>query len=202
MNARKSDTEDRAAGETVQSGPPVPSDSADQAEHSLEERLQAAADDRDANYDRFVRTQAEFDNYRKRVQKEAEETRRYQALPIVRELLPALDNLGRAIAAADTTDKEELVKGVQMVAAQFDAILASHSVVPIEALGQPFDPNRHEALQQVPTDEQPPLTVLEEVERGYLLHDRVVRPSKVIVSAELPNQADSADEADSTDQSP
>ena len=70
-----------------------------------------------------------------------------------------------------------------MVAEQFESILSSHALEPIEAAGKPFDPNKHEAVQQVPSDEHPPMTVIEEIERGFTLHDRVVRPSKVIVSS-------------------
>jgi len=198
MNARKSDIEQPEPGETAESDAAVEANAAPEA--SLTEQLQAAADERDANYDRFMRAQAEFENYRKRAQKEAEESTRYQALPITRDLLPAIDNLRRAIAAGDTTDKQELVKGVQMVAEQFEAVLAGRSVVPIEALGKPFDPNLHEAVQQMPSAEHPPMTVLQEIERGYLLHDRVVRPSKVIVSAEAPNQT-SAESAGSQEDS-
>ena len=186
MNARKTDTENPTPNDAVETDT-----SGSGAELSLEEQLQAALAERDANYDRLLRAQAEFENYRKRVQKESQEASRYQAMSMVRELLPALDNLGRAIAAADATDKEELVKGVQMVASQLDAILAGHAVEPIEAVGQPFDPNLHEAIQQLPNAEHPPMTVLDEVEKGYRLHDRVVRPSKVIVSREMPDDPSS-----------
>jgi molecular chaperone GrpE len=151
---------------------------------SLQDQLDAARGERDANYDRFLRAQAELENYRKRVSREAEENSRYEWLPVARELLPALDNLRRAIAAGETTNNtEELLRGVQMVAAQIEEALARHSIVPIEAVGQPFDPNMHEAVQQIPSAEHPPMTVLQDVERGYKLHDRVVRPTKVIVSA-------------------
>ncbi len=194
MNTRKSDIEDPSASETAEdsslegAGPDAATDL------PIDEQLQAAKAERDANYDRFLRTQAEFENYRKRVHKETEENSRYEAIAFVRELLPALDNLSRAIAAADGTDKEELVRGVEMVATQFDAILASRSVVAIDAMGKPFDPNLHEAVQQIPNAEHPPMTVLEEIERGYLLHDRVVRPSKVIVSAEPAAPSEAPDE--------
>ena len=105
-------------------------------------------------------------------------------LPLAEDLLPALDNLQRALEAAKTaTDASQLVQGVQMVARQFDEILGRHQITPIEALGKPFDPNLHRALQQVPGSDQPPMTVLMEYERGYQMHDRVVRPSTVIVAA-------------------
>lgn len=156
-------------------------------EPPLEEQVQIAAAERDAYYDRWIRAQAELENYRKRVQKESEQARQYQALPVVRALLPALDNLQRAVAAAESAGQGgELVDGVRMVVRQFDEILRQHSVQPIEAVGRPFDPNLHEAVQHVPSAEYPPMTVLEEIERGYTLHDRVVRPSKVIVSSGPP----------------
>jgi molecular chaperone GrpE len=158
------------------------------------DQLAAAVADRDANYERWVRAQAEFENYRKRAQREADEARKYFAAALVRDVLGPLDNLHRAVAAAEAAAKsgakidsakaiDELLRGVQMVTKQFDDALAKHNVVPIEAVGQPFDPNLHEALTQVPSAEHPPGTVIQEAERGYRMHDRVIRPSRVIVSA-------------------
>ncbi len=154
---------------------------------SLKEQLEAARAERDELRNKWLRTEAELDNYRKRVQREAEELRKYQALPLARELLPGLDNLRRAIAAAETSKNiEDLLQGVSMVAKQFEDILNRHSVQAIESVGEPFDPNLHEALQQVPSADHPPMTVVQELEKGYTLHDRVVRPSKVIVSSGPP----------------
>lgn len=151
---------------------------------SLTEQLQAAQEERDSNQQKWLFAVADLDNYRRRVQKELEQERRYAALPLARDLLPALDNLQRALEAARTSqDAGKLIEGVQMVARQFDDVLGKHSVVPINAVGQPFDPNLHQAIQQMPAPGKPPLTVLTECERGYTLHDRVVRPSTVIVSA-------------------
>ena len=131
-----------------------------------------------------MRAQADLDNYRKRSQKEAEENRLYRSLPVVRDLLPVLDNLQRAVAAAaNGGEAAELVEGVKLVQKQFEDVLAAHSVQPIDAVGQPFDPNLHAAVQQVPSPDHPPMTVLQELQRGYRLHDRVVRPSQVIVSS-------------------
>jgi molecular chaperone GrpE len=146
--------------------------------------LQAAQEERDANLQKWLLAVADFENYRRRMQKELEQERRYAALPLARDLLPALDNLHRALESAKTTqDAGKLVEGIQMVSKQFDDILARHQVVPIASVGQPFDPNVHQAIQQVPSPDKPPMTVLTECERGYALHDRVVRPSTVIVSA-------------------
>ena len=97
--------------------------------------------------------------------------------------MPALDNLHRALAVAETSKNvDKLVEGVRMVAKQIEAALSRHQIVPIEAAGKPFDPNLHQAVQQMPTDEHPPMTVVHEVERGFTLQDRVVRPATVIVA--------------------
>src|SRR5580700_111016 len=158
---------------------------------SLMDQLEAARAERDVNYDLYLRTQAELQNYRRRAQKEAEEMRQYQALPVARDLLPALDNLHRALAAAETSGNvQDLVNGVRLVAKQIEAALGRHEVVPIEAAGKPFDPNLHQAIQQIETHEHPPMTVVQEVERGFTLKDRVVRPATVIVSTSPPNSGE------------
>ncbi len=154
---------------------------------SLKEQLEAAAVERDENKNKWLRAEAELDNYRKRVHREAEELRKYQVLPLARELLPGLDNLGRALRAAETSKNiDDLLLGVNMVAKQLEDILSRHSVKPIDALGEPFDPNLHEALGQVPSPDYPPMTVAQELEKGYTLYDRVVRPTKVLVSSGPP----------------
>jgi len=192
--------DDAAPAEAPQPGADEPADAAPAS--SLKEQLEAAVAERDSNRDSWLRTQAELENYRKRVQREVDEFRQYQSLPLARDLLPALDNLRRAIQAAEQSQNvDELVAGVRMVAQQFDEALARNGVTPIESVGKPFDPNLHQALQQVPSAEHPPLTVLQEVERGYVLNDRVVRPSCVIVSQAPPpppaeNAAHSAPEGD------
>jgi molecular chaperone GrpE len=149
-----------------------------------EEQVQLLSAERDNLMQKWLLAVADLENYRRRVQKEFEQERRFAALPLARDLLPALDNLHRALEAArNGGDVKQLVQGVQMVARQFDDILGRHSVVPIAAAGQPFDPNLHQAIQQLPAPDKPPMTVLSECERGYKMHDRVIRPSSVIVSA-------------------
>lgn len=174
------------AGERTESG---------DSQMSLEEQVDALQAERDAFYDQRLRAQAELENFRKRARKENEQTRLYGLLPLVRDLLPGLDNLRRTLSAAEESHNiDQLIEGVQMVLKQFEDMLARHAVVPIEAVGQPFDPNRHEAVQHLPSADYPPMTVLQELERGYMLHDRVVRPGKVIVSSG-PEES----EADTTD---
>lgn len=169
---------------------------------SLDEQLKAAILERDAILDKCRRAQAELENYRRRVQKEREQERRYQALPVIRDFLPGLDNLARAIEAAENSGNvDELAKGVGMVAKQFEDVLARHLVLPIEPTGKPFDPHMHEAVQQLPSADHEPMTVLQEIQRGYILHDRVVRPSTVIVSS-APPPSESDDRGESETASP
>jgi len=134
--------------------------------------------------DKNLRLQAELDNFRKRTLKETEQMRKYQALNLLRDLLPVVDNLHRAVAAAESSEQiSDLVTGVQMVSNQLLDVLGRYHAKPINAVGQPFDPNLHEAIQQLPDPNIPANAVSQEIEQGYLLHDRVIRPSKVIVSS-------------------
>ena len=176
------------ADDRERQNPSEPADAAGQADGpqlaSFREQLEAARAERDENYNLLLRSQAELENYRKRVNREREEDARYRALPLVKDLLPAIDNLHRAVQAANQTGSaDDLIRGVEMVLRQFDDALARHEVKPIAAEGEAFDPNRHDALTQVPAPEKEPMTILQEIERGYTLHDRVIRPSKVIVAA-------------------
>ena len=165
-----------------------PKDEAMSAENSgpatLKEQLQAANLERDQYKDKLARAMADLDNFRKRVYREMDDERKYQAGPIFKSLFPVFDGLDRAIfAASQAKNFEDLLNGVQMTLKQWEGILAGHGAKPIVAVGQPFDPNLHEAISQVPSADHPPMTVLNDVERGYTLHDRVIRPSKVVVSS-------------------
>lgn len=134
--------------------------------------------------DRALRTQAELDNYRKRIQREMDDTLRYANMNLMRDLLPVVDNLHRAAESAEkTSDVAALLAGVQMVASQFEDVLARHHCKRIPAHGEAFDPNVHEAIAQQPSEEHPHGTVLLEATTGFQLHDRVVRPTQVIVSS-------------------
>ena len=133
--------------------------------------------------DRVLRAQAELENYRKRARRELEDSLRYATMPLMRDLLPVLDDLGRAIQAAEKAGEPiALTDGVKMVAQKLEEVLARHDCKKVEALGQPFDPTVHEAISQQPTTEYPPQSVMLVAQDGYTLHDRVVRPSQVSVS--------------------
>jgi molecular chaperone GrpE len=131
----------------------------------------------------LLRGQADLENYQKRSQRELAEQRRYAALPLARELLNVTDNLQRAIeAAVEAGESEQLVSGVQMVAEQLALILSQYECLLIDAEGKEFDPNLHEAIGQVPSEDHPPGTVVQVIQAGYRMHDRVVRPSQVLVA--------------------
>jgi molecular chaperone GrpE len=133
---------------------------------------------------RELRAHAELENFRKRANRLLDEERKYAPLPLLRDLLPIVDNLERAIqSAAQDGGAAGLLEGVKMVRQQLTTVLAQHHCQQIEAEGAVFDPHLHEAIAQFPTDQAPPGTVVEVTLPGYRLHDRVVRPSQVLVSS-------------------
>ncbi len=151
---------------------------------SLRTRLGAAEQQRDEYLVLLQRTRADFENYQKRVQRDAAEERRYAPAALARELLPALDNLQRAVEAVGKQgDGGALVQGVTMVQAQLLDALRRFGITAIDALGQPFDPAWHEAVMQQPRPGVAPGTVVQVLEPGYRIHERVLRPARVVVSA-------------------
>lgn len=156
---------------------------ADAAFQAGEQELEKLRADLDDAADRALRAQAELDNYRKRARRELEDERRYAALPLLRDLLPVLDNMQRAIEAGEKSPQgAALLDGIKLVAQNLMNVLVKHDCKRIEALGQAFDPAVHEAISQQPSSEHDPGTVMFVAQDGYILHDRVVRPAQVIVS--------------------
>jgi len=134
--------------------------------------------------DLALRSQADLDNYRKRSAREKEEAIRYANASLIEDLLPVLDNFALGLDAAKQSEGgEAIVQGLGMVQRQFEDFLSNHGVRPIDALGQPFDPNLHEALGQETSDEVPEGQILRQARRGYRLRDRLIRPATVIVSS-------------------
>jgi molecular chaperone GrpE len=148
---------------------------------SPEETTQLRAE-RDEFKEQLLRTRADFANFQKRAKQQAETDRAYAIGNLARDLLEAIDNLERATAALRASANEGITSGLDMVQKQMLATLAKYGVEPIEALGRPFDPNLHEALMQQPTANHPEGSVVAELSKGYKIHDRVLRPSKVAVS--------------------
>jgi len=135
--------------------------------------------------DRLLRLQADFDNLRRRTLKEKEEAFRYGHENLVKDLLPAVDNLERAVDHArqgGAGESEGLLQGVELVLREVQGAFATHGVSVIDAEGKPFDPSVHEAMAQAPDDSVPANTVVQVFQRGYLLWDRLLRPARVVVS--------------------
>ncbi len=132
---------------------------------------------------RALRAQADFDNYRRRTIKEKEELAQYASMKLITELLPVIDNFERALTAAQTAeDKDSFIKGVDMIFRQFNQVLQQEGLAQMETVGQPFNPDFHQAIMQVESDEHEEGIVVEEVQRGYMLKDKVLRPAMVKVS--------------------
>lgn len=136
-----------------------------------------------AEKDRCLRLQAEMENLRARTSREIADHRRYASVPLIRDLLPVVDNIERAIEAAEKAgDAGSLLEGFKLVHQQLLTLLKQHHCEPIPALGEPFDPQVHDAMLQQPSAEVPANHVALVAQTGYQVHDRVVRPAQVIIS--------------------
>lgn len=157
-----------------------PEDAADKLDaHSSVER------ERDEARDQAMRAQAELENYRRRAQRDLADQMRYANMALMRDLLPVVDNIRRAIEAAQqSSDADSLLAGFKMVGQQLESVLSQHHLHEIEAEEAPFDPNLHEAISQQPSKDYPHHTVMHVHQRGYTLHDRVVRPAQVVISSQ------------------
>ena len=134
--------------------------------------------------DQLLRARADFENSRKRLVREKEESLRYANQSILADLLPLLDHLELGLQAATSAkDAASVVNGVKLIQTQFERFLSEHGVTPIDALGKPFDPNWHEALGQEPAPGKPEGTILHLRRRGFKIGDRLLRPASVITAA-------------------
>lgn len=164
--------------EVVATGEPV-----NLSHEELQSLLQAKEQEAKNNEEKFLRQAAEMENYKKRVAREKEDAIKFANEALVRELLPVLDNLERAVEhARGGGNGEPLVDGIEMVLKTCLEALEKHGVSQVTAKGEPFDPERHEAYAQIETDDCPPNTVVNEIHRGYFLRDRLLRPSLVSVA--------------------
>ncbi len=181
------DAEPELAGEAVaQAGDAAEEET---AEADPEQQLAAARTEAMKNWDLYLRERADLENFRKRSQREKEDAIRFANDRLLKEMVPVLDNLERALEhAGENTGGEGLLEGVHMTVSLFRKVLEGAGVKPIEAVGEVFDPSLHQAMGQVETDEFPPNTVSAEFQRGYLLNDRLLRPSLVMV-AKAPTEA-------------
>lgn len=175
---------------------------------STKDTLKFLQAERDEFRDKFLRAQAECANISKRMAQQHAAASRLAGMDLARSLLPVLDSLERTLASFDESARQDpLRQGVQLITDEFLKALAAHGIVPIQSVGRPFDPSQHEAMMQDHETDLPPGTVSQELQRGYKMHERVLRPSKVAVSAEKKQAVESAptaqaDAPDSLDSDP
>ncbi|HEX5734030.1 MAG TPA: nucleotide exchange factor GrpE [Blastocatellia bacterium] len=169
-----------ASSQTDETGAAEPNPQAE-----LQAQVDTLAQEKVALYDQLLRRQAEFENYRKRVERERTDAHHKSRADLLVELLPVLDNFERALASLQTSgaDAAGLRHGVELIHRQFKDALTKFGLQPVEALGQTFDPHLHEAVTIEATDEHKENTVIEEFERGYKLGDKLLRPAKVKVAS-------------------
>jgi molecular chaperone GrpE len=164
----------------VDDSQPTPKDT-----EALNKKLEEQSSECEQLKDQLLRVRADFDNYRKRMLREMNQIRQTASANLIRALLPALDNLERALAHASA--EEGFVEGVGMVYKQFQEVLASEGLEPLPALHEIFDPNVHDALATMPSESVEAGRIMEEYERGYRLRDTVLRPARVVVSSGSPD---------------
>jgi molecular chaperone GrpE len=176
-------TEERPQLEADEAAAAQPPATEDEQILGLYEQIQRAHDERDQLRDQLLRTMADFQNFRKRAEQDKQQIRQYATENLVADLLPVLDNFERTIAAFESgASAESLIEGVKAVDRQLRTVLESQRVTRIQSHGQPFDPDLHEALGSVESDEHPENTVVAEVQPGYRMGDKVIRPARVRVA--------------------
>ncbi|SEF48456.1 nucleotide exchange factor GrpE [Paenibacillus sp. UNC499MF] len=172
-------TYDAEQAEAAEAAAPEAEGAASGGNTELDELRKAAEE----SQQRLLRAQADFDNFRRRTRQEKEEFAKYASLKLIEQMLPVIDNFDRALVSSrETQDFEALTKGIEMVYRQLEQLMTQEGLTPIEAVGQPFNPEFHQAIMQVESDEHEEGIVVEEVQKGYMLKDKVIRPSMVKVS--------------------
>jgi molecular chaperone GrpE len=183
MNDKRSFDESRRK-QNGEADPDLPEVVDAQEVERLRAALEAKTREAEGLHDRNLRLMAEFDNARKRAAREREDYVRFANESLIRELLPVLDNFDRALLAArNERGAAAVTTGIELIQRELSRVLEKFGVTPFTSVGQPFDPERHEAVSRVPTTEEPEMTVLSETARGYLMNGRVLRPAMVTVAA-------------------
>lgn len=195
QNGEPTDTPAHADGEPADSGVfPV---EVEPPADNLESKVASLEKDKKDNWDRYLRAAADLENLRKRVKREIDDAKLESKGRVLKEMLPVVDNLERAIEhATNQAGTNPIVEGVQLVLRQFLTAFERLDVTPIEAAGQPFDPNLHEAISQQES-EAPPGTVVQVLQRGYKAGDRLLRPALVVVAKSKPQPVSAPDDTQS-----
>ena len=190
----KINTDDSEMLEAVnQEGEATESTPEEETPQTPEEKLEQAQAEAAEAHDRFLRASAELENYKKRTQKEMAEFKRFANASLVKEILGVVDNLERAVESSNgTDDKEQLAQGLDLTLKELLKIFKTFHVTPVESLGEKFDPRYHQAMMQEETTDHPGNVVIKELQKGYMIHDRLLRPAMVVVSKAAPEaQGDS-----------
>jgi len=170
---------------------PTPSPTIEERLAKLEAEKAQLAKEKQDNWDRLLRTTADLDNVRKRTRREIDEARTEARSKVLREMLPVIDNLERAVEHAEggqgNTGVASLIEGVKLVLRQFAQALERSDVMPVDAVGKPFDPNMHEAISQIETTEHAPGSVVQALQKGYTIGNRLLRPALVVVAKAPPD---------------
>jgi molecular chaperone GrpE len=153
-------------------------------EIDYEAALESANQEAKENYNRLLRALAEFENYKKRTAREQVEYQKYANEALIKDLLPVVDNLERAVSLAvnESKDVSTFIEGVELTLQGILKIFKKYHVTPIDAVGNPFDPSYHQAVMQLESSDHPVNTIVQELQKGYLIHDRLLRPAMVAVS--------------------
>lgn len=191
----KSNEDER--GRTEKEDIPREVEKAGTGEDDIEERLRAAESKAKENYDRALRVMAEFENYKKRAERDQNDFRKFANESLIKEILPIIDNLERALEIPDGENEKTfqgMREGVEMTLKGLLDSLKKHGVVPIESLDRPFDPRFHHAVMQEESERRPDNTVSQELQKGYIMHDRLLRPAMVVVSKKPGSKPDAESE--------
>lgn len=179
-----SDPEEDGANQEIEAAEPEMLETEDEgADVTADKEIANLLQEKQEQYERLLRVQADFDNYRKRVQKEQANLLRYGSESALREILPIIDNIELAVdsARSHNNSDSQLREGIEMILSQFFNTLEKLGVKPIETVEHPFDPNKHDALLRVYAPEAEENAVVNEIRKGYYLHDKVLRPAQVTV---------------------
>ncbi|MGB9499835.1 MAG: nucleotide exchange factor GrpE [Dissulfuribacterales bacterium] len=188
ITSEEKDSEENQSNVSKEVETPVEINDTDETE-SREElimKLAAFKQETEQEHERLLRLSAEFENYKKRMTRQMDEFRKYANEALLKDLLSVVDNLERAVQMSgdegETSHNACIIEGVEMTLNEILKILNKFQVTPIEALGKPFDPAFHEAVMQNESDKHPDNTIISELQKGYLLHGRLLRPAMVEIS--------------------
>lgn len=175
IDENKTAADENGSEDTVEAADPM---------KKLEAELESKEKEAQETYDRLLRVSAEFENYKKRTTREAQELRKYANQALIKEMLSVVDNLELAIKSSKARPSSDkgLMEGLDMTHKEILRVFEKFNVKPIAATGQPFDPNFHEAVMQEESDDNPENTVINEFQKGYMIHDRLLRPAMVVVA--------------------